>query len=73
MSETATFSSSGEEAITRQIDISDAALPQDFSADGLNDYFDIDRTVNEIIQHNYKRVSCPLSTSCIGCVLNKLS
>jgi len=57
MTETATFSASGEEAIYRKIAPLLEDVPLDLSADKFEDYYDIDRTVSEIVRSDYKRIA----------------
>lgn len=56
MAETATFSSSGEDAITRAIEINEDLLPPALSQIELEETYDIARTVAEIERGDYKRV-----------------
>jgi diphthamide biosynthesis protein 2 len=56
MTENTTFAASGEEAISRQIAVETDVLPQDLSQEEFEDYFEIERTVNEVVKHDYKRV-----------------
>lgn len=56
MTETTTFADSGEEAITRQIHIESDEIPQELSQEEFEAYFDIDRTVEIVLKHDYKRV-----------------
>ncbi|KAI0665615.1 diphthamide biosynthesis protein [Trametes maxima] len=56
MAEVTTFASSGEDVITRTIDVQvDVANP--LSQDALEDTFDISRTVEEIEKGDYKRIA----------------
>lgn len=49
------FAASGEEAITQTIDLHD--VPDELALEGLEDYYEIDRTVQQIRQGGYKRVN----------------
>lgn len=68
MAETATFADSGAEAIARQIHVESDEIPQELSQEEFEAYFDIDRTVEIVLKHDYKRVRglvyglCPLLT-----------
>ncbi|KAJ8469937.1 hypothetical protein ONZ51_g8656 [Trametes cubensis] len=56
MAELTAFSSSGEEAITRTIELHEE-VPTNLSPEELEDTFDIERTVKEIEKGDYKRVA----------------
>ena len=56
MVETTTFAASGEEAVIRQIHIETDDVPHDLSRKDFEDYFEIDRTVQDVLKHDYKRV-----------------
>lgn len=56
--ELTTFAASGEEAITRTIDLEND-IPNSLPQDELEAIYDIARTVEEIEKGNYKRVSVP--------------
>ena len=75
MAEATTFAASGEEAITRQIDVEADVAPQDLSQEQFEDYFEIERTAQEVVRHDYKRVgttaqSLIFSTEfyCVDCI-----
>lgn len=57
MSESTAFSTSGEEAITRTIDISAPPPSHSLSPAEFEAYYEIRRTVREIVDNDYKRVS----------------
>lgn len=57
MSESTAFSTSAEDAITRTIDISAPPPSQTLSAAEFEVYYEILRTVREIVDNDYKRVS----------------
>lgn len=57
MAETTTFAASGEEAITRQIHVEKDEVPNDPSHEDFDDYFEIERTVQEVLKHDYKRIA----------------
>lgn len=54
MADTSAFANSGEEIISQSIDVEfvGPASPEEFA-----DYYEIDRTVDEIVRGNYKRVN----------------
>ncbi|EKM51131.1 uncharacterized protein PHACADRAFT_177826 [Phanerochaete carnosa HHB-10118-sp] len=56
MFETATFAASGEEAIARQIHIEGDEMPRDLSLEDFEEFFEIERTVQEVLKHEYKRI-----------------
>lgn len=56
MAETTTFAASGEEAIARQIHVETEEVPNTPSQQEFETYFDIGRTVQEVLKHDYKRV-----------------
>ena len=56
MAENTAFSASGEEVISRKIDVEVDVLPQDLSPEAFEDYFEIERTAQEVLKHDYKRV-----------------
>ncbi len=53
MAENTAFSSSGEDVINRTITIEEG---HDLLQEEFEDYYDIDRTVEEIVKGGYKRV-----------------
>lgn len=54
--ESTTFSSSGEDVITRKIDVESNGLI--VSSEHFADFYEIERTIQEIIDGDFKRVSC---------------
>lgn len=67
MAESTAFSSSGEDAISRVIAVEPDG-PSDLSEQDLFDYFEIQRTVDEINKGDYKRVSSTwLDLLCLYC------
>lgn len=56
MVETTTFAASGEEVISRQIHVETDEIPRDLSQQEFEEYFDIERTVAEVLKGDYKRV-----------------
>ena len=54
--ESTAFSTSAEEAITRTIDVSAPPPSQTLSAEQFEAYYEIQRTVREIVDNNYHRV-----------------
>lgn len=56
MPENTPFSASGEDAIARTIDVESTGVPDGLSCEDFEDYYDINRTVDEIIRGDYKRV-----------------
>ncbi|GJE95962.1 diphthamide biosynthesis protein [Phanerochaete sordida] len=57
MAETTTFAASGEEAIARQIHVEQDEAPHDLSPNDLEDFFEIERTVEKVLKHDYKRIA----------------
>ncbi|TFY68798.1 hypothetical protein EVJ58_g804 [Rhodofomes roseus] len=55
MEPTSAFATSGEDAITRTIDLGDA--PKELSYEEFEDYYEIDRTVEQIRKGDYKRIA----------------
>ena len=55
MEPTSTFAASGKEAITQTIDLHD--VPDELSPAELEEYYDVERTVEYIRQGDYKRVN----------------
>ncbi|KAH9929211.1 diphthamide biosynthesis protein [Fomitopsis serialis] len=55
MEPTTAFAASGEDAITRTIDLDDVL--EELSPEELEDYYDIDRTVEQICKGDYKRIA----------------
>ncbi|KIP03700.1 hypothetical protein PHLGIDRAFT_25997 [Phlebiopsis gigantea 11061_1 CR5-6] len=66
MTETTTFADSGEEAITRQIHIESDEIPQELSQEEFEAYFDIDRTVEIVLKHDYKRITLQFPDELLG-------
>ena len=66
MSATQTFASTGEDAISRSIDVQTQETPK-HDSDEFNLYYEIERTARLIEEGDYKRVSgleyVPLSTT----------
>lgn len=56
MAESTAFSASGEEVISRKIEVEAEVLPQDLSQHDFEEYFEIERTAQEVVKHDYKRV-----------------
>jgi len=63
MIESTAFASSGEDVISRSIDVELDRSAANLSQDEFADYYEIDRTVEEIVRGDYKRVST------VGCFL----
>ncbi|OCH91570.1 diphthamide biosynthesis protein [Obba rivulosa] len=57
MAENPAFAASGEEAITRRIDVTPNEIPGELSPEELEDYYDIERTVREVEKGDYKRIA----------------
>jgi hypothetical protein len=55
-SENTAFSTSGEDAITRSLDVDLDQTAKDLSLEEFNDFYDIERTAKEIINGDYKKV-----------------
>jgi hypothetical protein len=56
--ETAAFSATGEDAITRTIDVHVDEIANHFASElDFDDFYEIERTVDEIVKGDYKRVS----------------
>lgn len=56
---TTSFADSGEGAISQKIEVSPDLFASTLSADKFSEYYDIDRTANEIAEGGYKCV-CPV-------------
>ncbi|KZT04025.1 diphthamide biosynthesis protein [Laetiporus sulphureus 93-53] len=56
MADLTAFSTAGEDAITRTVDLGDD-VPEEMSMDQFWDYYEIDRTVEEIVKGDYKRIA----------------
>ncbi|PCH34780.1 diphthamide biosynthesis protein [Wolfiporia cocos MD-104 SS10] len=57
MADTTAFAASGEDVITRTIQLEEDAVPQELTASKLLEYYDIDRTAKEIVSGDYKRIA----------------
>ncbi|OBZ73265.1 Diphthamide biosynthesis protein 2 [Grifola frondosa] len=57
MAENSAFAASGESAISSKIELQDEDVPTDLSLEDFEEFYDIDRTVREIINGNYKRIA----------------
>lgn len=58
-----TISASGEDAITRTIDVNVDETPNPLSSpDEFEDFYEISRTAEEIVRRGYKRVSASPTT-----------
>jgi diphthamide biosynthesis protein 2 len=68
MIESTAFASSGEEVITRPIDVELDRSTANLSYDEFTDYYEIDRTVDEIIRGDYKRVSVVVCSTVVSFV-----
>lgn len=55
MEPTSAFAASGEEAISQTIDLGE--VPDELTPSELEEYYDIERTVKQIRQGDYKRVN----------------
>lgn len=55
-SENTTFSTSGEDAITRSIDVEVDQTAQSLGLEDFEDFYDVERTANEIINGDHKKV-----------------
>lgn len=54
-----TFSTTGEDAITRTIDVHvDETASQFVSEQDFDDFYEINKTAEDIVKGDYKRVSC---------------
>lgn len=58
-SEHTAFSTSGEDAIARKIDVQVNTTANILASTEFNDFYEIDRTAEEIIKGDYKRVRIP--------------
>ena len=56
MSDPTTLYASGEEAISRVIEVEDNDSPRFSTIEEFNKYYDIKRTISAIIEGNYRRV-----------------
>jgi hypothetical protein len=56
---TTSFADSGEAAISQKIEVSPELFTSNLSADEFAGYYDIERTVDEIVKGDYKCV-CPI-------------
>lgn len=54
--ESSVFSTTGESAITRTIDVRPDTTADQLSVEDFDDFYDIQRTADEIVQGDYKRV-----------------
>jgi len=59
--ENTAFTASGEDAIVRAIDIQADTTADELPQSDFDDFYEITRTAEEIIQNNYKRVRFPIS------------
>jgi hypothetical protein len=59
--QTTSFSASGEDAITRTIDISEEDVGPSTAGFEFTDYYEIERTAQELVKGGYKRVCAFLS------------
>jgi len=57
------FSTPGEDAITRTIDVKADTTANQLVSDHFNGFYEIERTAEEIVKGDYKRVRFPLQRS----------
>jgi hypothetical protein len=63
MAEHTAFSTSGEDAITRRIDVKVDTTADQLAAGEFDQFYEIERTTAELIEGDYKRVSNVLSSN----------
>lgn len=56
MADSAAFANTGEDVIARSIAVEHDSSAENLSPEEFRDYYEIDRTVDELVRGHYKRV-----------------